>query len=134
MITREKDMQEYKELIGVIEQYREKNCCGVVAVATALDKSFGAVHRQFRKAGRKYRCGVTTDMIRAVLNSFGQHETEPVPIERQTIKRFSSEHKTGTYLIFVRGHVATLKNGIVQDWTSDTPQRRIVKYFIKITK
>ena len=105
----------------------ERLDCTVRAYAAALNVPYPVAHSIFKQRGRKdgHKCFNTLQTWRA------EGLTSEVPPEPVTLRRFIETHQTGVYMVRVRGHVTTLKDGIVYD-VSTPRARAIVKDFVKV--
>lgn len=95
----------------------ERNDCVVRAFATALDIPYYQAHDLCKKYGREDRRRTDTYVVLSVLKHFHLHLncTQPVPCNMPTLNQFIKEHPAGVYLVHKRGHLFTLKNGMVYD-------------------
>lgn len=126
---------------------KETNDCSVVAVSVVTGVPYNEVHAMFKEAGRENRQGTMYYITDKVLNrmvdlgvikGWSQH----VPVKKRkttdwygnsriasgsfTMKTIADQYpSTTTFMAFVRGHVAAVKGGIVQDWTNN--RRHLVK-------
>jgi hypothetical protein len=141
-------MQTFSELQEVSKKYREHNDCTVKALATLFGCTYGVAHRALAKHGRKRGCGATWHTIglakRDLAERFGltistNGAPHMLPSSAKyfghrvvTINQFMKEHPRGVYMLSVRGHVATLRDGVLYDWTADTAKRRKVTGYLKV--
>jgi len=120
--------QSYEQCKEQVSRYRENGCCTVIALANAMDWSFGKAHRFMKKFGREDRRGMAMYQISAVMTKLGKDRE--TAYKGMTINRFVKDHPKGSYYVLVRGHALAVVDGIVQDWTGDTAQRRkIIEYY-----
>jgi hypothetical protein len=116
----------------MLNDYKDYNFCSVVAVATAFNISAGRAHRLLAKKGRVNRRGPEwswlTDVIREEAKRHGKYASFTKDWDGVTINQFKKAHPTGTWILAVKGHVLTLKDGEFQDWTADTAGRRKIGY------
>lgn len=118
----------------------EKNDCFVRAVASSFDCSYDTAHSWVReKFGRKNRKGtmyVASNMRKMcddkeqfvdksvkTIEGLSQIVLKPkARLKRTTVNQFIKKYPTGVYILIVKGHAFTLKNGAVignkQDSTS----------------
>lgn len=101
---------------------RKVNDCVVRAVCTAFGKDYLETRRELNRT--KNELGFESyrdhDFLRAWLEKLGYetikfkaHEGEP----REKLWQFLDAHKTGTYIVKVRGHVSCIKDGeLVDSW------------------
>ena len=141
-------MQTFKELQEISTKYRERNDCTVKALATLFGCTYGVAHRALAKHGRQRGCGATWRTIEkarhdlsykcgVVVSTNGAPHMLPSNAKYfghrvVTINQFMKEHPRGTYMLSMRGHVATLRDGVLYDWTADTAKRRQVSGYLKV--
>jgi hypothetical protein len=117
----------YKELHKVGERYySDDNFCAVIATAVACDISFGKALSFSRKAGRKHLKGSSLAMIHSMMALGGKKMT---PVDNFGATLTTSERhapKTGRYIFLVSGHVAAMRDGVLEDWTSGGSKRKIL--------
>jgi len=109
----------YKELEHVAKRYyRDSGYCSVIALAVCCDLKFGKARKAMERGGRSNGRGVNMTMIRNGLAEFGFEGKlvyDVKPCTMTTVARQLDSSKT--YMVFVNGHVAAVKGGMVQDWT-----------------
>lgn len=112
--------------------YNENNFCTVVSIATAFNWSAGKAHRLLAKHGRPHRRGPSWGSFRKAVEEAAEKAGRDVQFlgayDGMTISRFCKENTTGTYIVAVKGHVLTVIDGVMQDWTADTAGRRKIAY------
>ena len=108
--------------------YNENNFCTVVAIATAFNWSAGKAHRLLAKHGRNHRkgpkCSGFTPALIEAAGKAGRSIEFTKEFDGVTINRFTKQNTKGTWVLLVRGHTLTVIDGVIQDWTADTAQRR----------
>ena len=121
----------------------ESNDCVVRSLASAFDMSYDTSHEfVFRKFGRKTRKGTALFTVKMdwmsqsgekinnktfkLLSLDGLKSKLGKP--RVSFNQFFKHYKTGTYVLVVRGHAFTLKNGIVIGNDSDAKRLRAIIY------
>lgn len=120
--------QSFEQCKEQVSRYRENGCCTVIALANTMDWSFGKAHRFMAKHGREHGRGMAMYQISAVMTKLGKDRE--IAYKGMTINRFVKDHPKGSYYVLVRGHALAVVDGIVQDWTGDTAQRRkIIEYY-----
>lgn len=145
--------QERTELYGLMQQsanaLNENADCAVKAVAAACGIAYSEAHEALKAAGRKDRCGTPTAMILDTVVKLGFHWRRVdsfdfinrYPGGIKNFKHVTTHHparfpkvwKDGaTYLMFTRGHVLTIIDGQVHDWTINNAKRATKIY--RITK
>lgn len=125
--------QTYEDARGVLTRdYKDRGFCSVIAVATAFNISAGRAHRLLAKKGRRNGRGPEwswlTDVIREEAQRHGKHASFTEDWDGTTINQFKKAHPTGTWILAVKSHVLTLKDGEFQDWTARTAGRRKIGY------
>ena len=116
----------YEELAKVGQRYyNDTGFCAVVATAVVCDLSFGKALSFSKKVGRQHRKGTSLQMIRTMMSLNNKTMTElPSNIHGKTLKTVSKNvPSTGRYLYLVRGHVAAARDGILEDWSTDSSRR-----------
>jgi len=106
----------------------EANDCAVRAVAAATGRSYTDAHTALKKVGRKNRRGTQQWMTFSVIKKFGFVVTKiNRPKKAKTMKSLPGAMKaagyTGTFLVFVRRHVAAFVDGTVVDWSAGRHHR-----------
>lgn len=133
--------------IAKADLYRELNAksfdsrdCAVIAIAAVTGLSYEAAHTLARAHGRKNRGGMRNAQIIAALAAAGKTVVELSPLNfikkyprsHQILKSVTTHHpdrfpdawKDGnTYLVFTRGHVLAVVNGVNCDWTRGRAKR-----------
>lgn len=122
----------------------ETNDCFVRAVASSFECPYDTAHawvkEKFNRQDRKGTKWVSSKM--ATMSSLGQtfndksikvvenlksYDNVKYKVKRTTLNQFIKKYPTGTYIIIVRGHAFTLKNGAVVGNSSDaTSMKKIV--------
>ena len=111
---------------------RETNDCSVKAVSIACDVSYSVAHKALRLQGRPNGKGVNMlQIIRAVV-SIG-YSMERVVFRAKTVATIGRDSNlyNGYYIANVRGHVAAVVNGKVEDWTDGRRHKLLAVYKIK---
>ena len=122
----------------------ETNDCFVRAVASAYEIPYDEAHtwvkekfnRQNRKGTMSVSCKLAT--MQSKEEKFNNKEIKGIEklrayvpktykVKRTTLNQFIKKYPTGTYIIIVRGHAFTLKNGAVVGNKGDaTSMKKIV--------
>lgn len=115
----------------------EKHDCAVKAVALVCGVDYDMAHKVLAGNGRRARCGTYRPTTFKSIEHLGyKAERVEVPAGAKTVRTLpyamSRAGLTGTFLVFVAGHVLALVDGKVEDWTQGR-QRRI-KDVYRITK
>mgnify|MGYP003655397946 CR=1 FL=1 len=118
----------YTELSKVGRKYySDKAFCSVIALAVGCDLSFGTALSISRKSGRDHRRGANIYGIFRAFALAGKR-LEKIPVDSHGKTLTTAERnapKTGRYIYFVRGHVACIRDGVLEDWTAGGSRRRI---------
>lgn len=109
----------YAELAKIGQKYyQDRNFCSVIALAVCCNQSFGKVYHTMRRLGRETTKGVRRHTIYDALDTLG-HTSEI--IDGLYNKQVKSLHKylpqKGVFMIHVRGHVLSYRDGKIEDWT-----------------
>ena len=105
------------------KQMNERRDCSVKAIAIACRLTYKSAHITLQQLGRKNGKGASTPLILSAARVAG-FEVTPVTRLRQksgskfTPKTIGGKLKRGYYLAFVNGHVISVVNGVVHDWTA----------------
>jgi hypothetical protein len=121
----------------------ESNDCVVRSLASAFDMSYDTSHEfVFRKFGRKTRKGTSLFTMKMDWMSQSGEKINNKTFKllsldglksklgksRVSFNQFFKHYQTGTYVLVVRGHAFTLKNGIVIGNDSDAKRLRAIIY------
>lgn len=141
------------ELYGLMQQsasaINESLDCAVKAVAAACSVPYLEAHQALKAAGRKDRRRTPTHMILDTIVKLGfhwqrmnlSHFIDRYPGGWKNFKNVTTHHparfpnvwKDGAiYLMFTRGHVLTIIDGQVHDWSINNAKRATKIY--RITK
>lgn len=122
----------------------ETNDCFVRAVASSFDCPYDTAHSWVKeKFGRKDRKGTKYVVSKmATMSSLGQsfndksikvidglrkYDASTYKMKRTTVNQFIKKYPTGTFVMIVKGHAFTLKDGAVIGNTDDaTSLKKIV--------
>jgi len=119
--------QEFEEVSTLSNDAEENNDCAVKAVSIATGIDYNMVHAIFNKFGRKDGGGSPRHITESVIEFFNFLQVEDDSFSARTIRTLGRQLPPhGSYLVFVRGHVACAKDGRIHDWTSGR-QHRIVR-------
>jgi len=112
-------------MIDYPDGYQPGPICGVLSTAICAGVSFYAAHAWFKaRKGAKWKGSTTVSVRDEALKHFGvKFETKRWTRPRPTVKTFAAKHaaKGATYMLRVRGHVVTLRNG----WVLDQHERAV---------
>lgn len=116
----------------------DKGCCSVISMATACNIPFEQAQDLLKSVGRKHGKGVQMTQI---LNAYKKRKKVLQPVHEnykkigvqskhlKTISQTCREFNKGTYVLSVRGHILTIKNGVPQDWTKPTSRHRVMAVY-----
>lgn len=115
----------------------EKNDCFVRAVASAYEIPYDEAHEwvrvNFKRVPQKGTLNVISNMDSyaahgvklndkkvSVIQELRTWDVNKFKVKRTTLNQFMKKYTTGTYILIVRGHAFTLKNGAVVGNKSDS--------------
>lgn len=112
-------------------------CCSVISMATAMNISFAEAQKYLANRGRKHGKGANMSMIRMAYKDAGKtlkaihqdYMLTKTP-KLKTISQTCREFSKGTFVLLVRGHILTIKNGVPQDWTQTNSRHRVCAVFV----
>ncbi len=114
----------YAELARIGQTYhKDKNFCSLVATCVATGKPFSKVFRAYKAEGRRVRSGTHKVTQAKILRQFGKKLTNDNGKTRaySTLTGVANDCHTwgaGVYWIYVRGHVAAVRDGVLEDWSA----------------
>ena len=98
-------------------------CCGIFAAALASGKEpqevFDAYKAKFKKTGRWKGSTTTKGLKELMRNQLGVKFVEIPDLKWMTVRQFAVNYtkRSGTYLVWVRGHVMTISKGrLIDQW------------------
>ena len=143
-------MQTYENYQEIATAYRETNDCTVRGLASLFDCSYGLAHRKLKKWGRPHRRGATWDTIEFAVEELSKITGKRVKVggypkllashaklyghKSLTINQFIKQHPKGVFLLSMRGHVATLRDVVLCDWTQGSSKRNLVVGYYRINE
>lgn len=117
----------YEELHKVGQRYySDTGFCSVIATAVACDLSFGKALSFSRKVGRKHRKGSSLKMIHSMVALGGKKLTAIDNFGATLTTSERNAPKTGRYLFLVSGHIAAMRDGVLEDWSNGGSRRKIL--------
>lgn len=122
---------------GTRAGFNERADCSVMATAIAARMPYEEAHTLLATAGRRKGKRFTTSLVLPHLEAKG-YKVEAVENLKQkngsayTPKTIGNRLKRGYYMVWIKGHVFAVVNGVVEDWTQGR-QHRITRA-VKITK
>lgn len=111
--------------------------CTIRSLAKALDISWVEAFDKVVVCERKYQCLIPCmplDITKKVYSELGFKYTgisNKKGSKRPTVESFTKEHKTGTYILRVSGHLVCVKDGKFYD-TWDSGYKPLYGYFERI--
>lgn len=120
-----------KQTFNDIKKYAydgDTNCCTVIATSIAFEQPFKEVQKYFFSLGRKRNKGFAIYQHLDKICKKYKYNYEKITLYNKykvkdifgvglTPNNVADYLDLSTYLIGVNGHIFTLKNGIVEDWT-----------------
>ena len=126
----------YTELAKIGRRYYgDSNFCSVLAVAVVADISYGKAFHAYKREGRRTRTGTHKITQHSVLKQFklkSERDYDKTAIySGKTLNNVLTACKrwTGRYLVYVRGHVLAVRDGICEDWTAEGSRRRVIAIY-----
>ena len=132
-------MPRFAELHQKVSAIGDTNACTVIATAIVCGCSHASADRVLNEIGkRERRKGVYfhgTQLMHDVLSRFNKVASCEYSSRDGgrgfSLKTVAKRYPKGRYLVFIRGHVAALRNGKLDDW-SDGRSHKVLAVF-KIT-
>ena len=124
----------YKSCAKVGAAMKDNGFCSVIALATACQIPHKKAYAVMQDQGRKHKRGAYTSQSEAAVKALGfnwYNVTEDYPEAKTPISAAKTLPKDKTFMIVVSGHIFTVRNGIVEDWTEGRKHR--VKRIYEIT-
>ena len=126
----------YEELAKIGRRYYgDTNFCSVLAVAVVADISYGKAFHAYRRVGRFTGKGTHRATQQMVLKKFNVSvrldRDKTYGYEGKTLNNVlrDCKHWTGRYLVYVRGHVLAIRDGVCEDWTAEGSRRQVVSIY-----
>ena len=131
-------LNRYKELTAVGTAMGDYNYCAVIAVAVVLNCTYQDAYRLCENKGRKLGRGLCTYSILEILDEQGVNYTKVnkdevlATVDRPNYRvktlttnnfKMADIYSKNTYLVFVNGHVAAVKNGVTHDWSENRAKK-----------
>ena len=131
----------FTELQAAANSVNENNDCAIKAVAIACNADYHAVRDMMNQMGRKTGKGTEWSIINDTIDRLGYDKVKVDPAtiiakypkgHRDVLKSVTTHHPDRfrdvwadgkTYLMYTRGHVLTIVNGVNHDWTRGTARR-----------
>lgn len=109
---------------------RERADCAVRAVAAVTGADYDAVHKKFKRAGRKSGQRSACGMAELIADRLG-FNCETWTVDGKSITTVERELPAkGAFLISVRGHILAHVNGVTYDWAAG--RRHHIEYVKRV--
>ena len=126
----------YSELAKIGNRYYgDTNFCSVLAIAVVADISYGKAFHAYKRAGRRKRQGTYIQMQNKIVKEFNLKMTPDFDkmaiYQGKTLNNVLNACKnwSGRYLVYVRGHVLAIRDGICEDWTAEGSRRKVTTIY-----
>jgi hypothetical protein len=124
-------MKQYDDAIKVYKighkYYNDTNTCTVVTTAIAANVPYGRAFNLLKSFGRETGKGVPFALIdRQVFRELGFKLIKQGDFNTRwgTVSTITKKLPSkGTFIAYVRGHVLTIRDGVVMDWTEGRRHR-----------
>lgn len=126
----------YDEIKHVaVKHYNDDRFCVVAALTVTCQVPYGKAFNTLKKLGRRKRRGTYTHHALAAIKVLGcKYKEMSVPCS--TINQAENFFRTikGHFLVSVPGHMLSIRDGVIMDWTAGTASRRRIQRVWQITK
>lgn len=118
-----------------MKHYSDNNFCAVASLTVVCQVPYGKAFNTLKKLGRRKGNGTYTHQTLQAVNALNCR-FEEVRIPCTTINQAEKYFKgiRGNYLVNVRGHMLSIRDGVIMDWTAGKTSRRRVLNVWKIEK
>ena len=134
--------EQYKLLLAEAKKLNQRNFCGPLAAAAASGIEFADSIARFEALGRNRRSGVFKYMYQQILADLGfamvrvseaeLNRLEPsMALSTNSVSRNVEAWRGKTYFARGDGHVCTIIDGEIIDWTADCRMRILELYEIQ---
>lgn len=125
----------YRHCLAESNSRNETNDCSVTALAITTGIRYDKAHKIMammgRKPGKGPACRVNGkrtyksmhDTMRMAIKVAGRQAGIPETPQGYTMNTIGERYSHGSYLVFTRGHVAAVVDGVVEDWTKGRKHR-----------
>ena len=141
-----KTKRSYAELDSILggRNYRDNNYCAIIALSIATHVNVGKIKRYVENykglASRKHGKGTPFALIdRATLRFGKMTDTSFVvtsALRGRTLHtvhtKLARAYPNDTFFIYTSGHMACIREGILEDHTARRPSRRIVRNIYRV--
>ena len=111
----------------------EINDCTVRAFAMFMNVGYSTAHAECKSFGRVDKRGMMTADIRSCFKKYG-YVVNTVPGRNPTLAQFARANPTGIHYMFMRRHVAVLRDGVLLDSWKVGPHTRVQAFYSKPTE
>ena len=141
-----KTKRSYAELDSILggRNYRDNNYCAIIALSIATHVNVGKIKRYVENhkglASRKHGKGTPFALIDRATLRFGKM-TDPSFVVTSDLRgrtlhtvhtKLARDYPNDTFFIYTHGHMACIREGILEDWTARKPSRRIVRNIYRV--
>lgn len=122
----------YESLKQAASHYKgERGYCTVIMASLVLGWKFGKARAEYERRGRRTGQGTYKWMQFQLLADHGVGLAErPTPnCQLRTVTRHLPS--VGTYLVYSRCHVSVVRDGVLEDWATDSRKPVIAVYKVE---
>lgn len=142
-----KTKRSYAELDSILggRNYRDNNYCALIALSIATHVNVGKIKRYVENhkglASRKHGKGTPFEVINRATLRFGKIWDPSFYVAGWDLRgktlhtvhtKLARDYPNDTFFIYTSGHMACIREGILEDWTARKPSRRIVRKIQRI--
>ena len=141
-----KTKRSYAELDSILggRNYRDNNYCAIIALSIATHVNVGKIKRYVENykglASRKHGKGTPFALIDRATLRFGKMIDKGFMgdwnLKRKTLHtvhtKLARAYPNDTFFIYTSGHMACIREGILEDHTARRPSRRIVRNIYRV--
>lgn len=127
----------YQKLKEESYKLNEHNDCAVKAIAIACNIKYKDAWNLAKKFGRRYRG--RTNTLRTTYPAIRSKGFTCTEVENHKMNKAKTVKglkqfipSRGVFLVFIRGHVFTVRGGEIHDWTEDRCHR--IKLIMRVSK
>jgi len=114
------------------QYYNDAGHCSVVAVAVSTGVAYGRALKEMTRQGRVLRQGASQQQIHDAIKSLGYTVTRCDMRVNGTVSTITSKlPNLGTFIAYVRGHILTIRDGKVMDWSEGRRHRILSVYQVQ---
>jgi len=112
--------------MNISDNKNDRNCCAVHALEHAGGFNFDEAQAIFAALGRKLNRGTPIPIIERALKLTLSTKRTNEFLGRTVRSVIADLPTSGIFILHVRGHIFTYKDGVVEDWVESDSRRRIV--------